>query len=123
NRTDIPSKIILFVLVVFTACTNFVDIKDYEGDRKAGIKTLPTILNLKRSKVIISLFFVIGYLALAISMMDIHFLVGSIIFSLLVSFAINRKNYEEKYVFIVYLSSLVLFIIYILNRPPIIPLS
>ncbi len=36
--SDIPKLSILIFLIVFTAVINFIDIKDYEGDKKEGIK-------------------------------------------------------------------------------------
>ena len=114
---EIPVAIIVFFLVAFTAAINFIDIKDYEGDKKAGIKTLPTMLGLKKSKLIIGLFFLIAYIIPAFIfniLRNIPFLTSSIIFGLTEFSLINRKNYNEKPVFIVYLSSIILLIVYLI---------
>ncbi len=101
-----PLRIILFFLVPFTLAINFIDIKDYEGDKREGIRTIPVILGLKWGKFIISLFFAITYLwsyFLIKKSIVIPFL---ILFSITQFILINRKNYKEKYVFVVYLFSL-----------------
>jgi len=112
----IPVAIILFFLVAFTAVINFIDIKDYEGDKQAGIKTLPTMLGLKKSKLIIGLFFLVAYIIpplLFDILKNISVLVSFIIFGLAEFFLINRKDYNERPVFIVYLTSIIFLIIYL----------
>ncbi len=58
----LPLNIIIFFFVCVTATLNFIDLKDYEGDKNAGIKTLPVALGLDRSKKVIGLFFFISYM-------------------------------------------------------------
>ena len=58
---NFPIPIIIGFLLVFTFGANLIDIKDYEGDKVAGIPTLPVLLGLKRSKIIIGIFFVLAY--------------------------------------------------------------
>lgn len=47
---DFPLSVTVMFLVFLTLAFNFIDIKDYEGDKKAGIKTLPVLLGLKKAK-------------------------------------------------------------------------
>lgn len=121
GTTDIPIEIFLFFLIGFTAFINFIDIKDYEGDMKAGIKTLPTLLGLKKSKLLIGFFFLLGYIVMAIFVNDLLYSSFMIIFGIVEFFLINRENYDERPVFSIYLFSLILFILYIANNTLIFP--
>lgn len=110
---NIPGKVIVFFLICFTAVINFIDIKDYEGDAKAGIKTLPVLLGLKKAKLLIGLFFLISYLLVPVIWRDMVLLLPAILLGILEFFLLNRKNYDERLVFIVYLVSLTMLIVYI----------
>ncbi len=109
-----PVILIAFFLIGFTLVINFIDIKDYEGDKKEGIKTLPVILGLKKSKFIIGLFFLLAYLAVYFLINNLYLIPVLLIFGIIGFLLINRKNYNEKPLFLIYLLSLVLFIIYLI---------
>lgn len=114
GRIGFPNSIVVFFLIFFTAAVNFIDIKDYFGDKKADIKTLPVIFGLRRSKIIIGFFVLISYLVQYKIYDDSNLLLPSLTFGLVQFFLINKKKYEEKYVFMVYLSSLIILIFYLL---------
>ena len=119
GETDLPWQVVLFIIISFTACINFIDIKNYSGDEKAGIKTLPVLLGLKKSKILIGAFFLVSYTTLGILIRNL--LIPSILFGVLIFLLINKKKYNEKLVFAAYLLSLLLFILYLFNSPSIIP--
>jgi len=111
-----PPVVTLFFLTCLTAAVNFIDIKDYEGDRAAGIKTLPTLLGLRKAKLIIGSFFLMTYGLLILLFNDTRLLpvlaaTGIIIFCL-----INRKNYSEKPVLITCILSIIVLIIHLWMR-------
>ncbi|MEQ8225038.1 MAG: UbiA family prenyltransferase, partial [Candidatus Eremiobacterota bacterium] len=106
-----PRELIFFFLIFITANMNFIDIKDYEGDKNGGIKTLPVLMGLEKSKFLIGLFFLMSYIAACYLL---HFpLYGYLLIipGLIQFFLINRKNYSEKPVFIVYFITLILTVI------------
>lgn len=105
--------IVAFFLIGLTAVVNFIDIKDYEGDKKAGIKTLPVILGLKKSKFIIGLFFMLAYFSISLIVEEFYMLITFFIFGFVQFCLINKKDYNEKYVFLVYLLSVMIFIIHL----------
>jgi geranylgeranylglycerol-phosphate geranylgeranyltransferase len=100
-----PVNIILFVLIFFTACINFIDIKDYEGDKAEGIKTLPVLLGLKWSKLAIGFFFIIAYALFPYLIGPRSVFPVSILFGVAIFFAINVKQYKERTIFLLYLLS------------------
>lgn len=113
-----PVPLLAFVLLVCTACMNFIDIKDYEGDKKSGIRTLVTVLGLKRSQKIIGLSFLLAYGLAPFSSSFLPFAVAkgtltvvSILFGCALFFLLVRKNYNERPVFLLYETSLVLLIL------------
>jgi len=110
-----PVILIAFFLIGFTLVINFIDIKDYEGDKKAGIKTLPVILGLKKSKFIIGLFFLLTNLAVYFLINKLYLIPVFFIFGITEFLLINRKNYNEKPVFFVYLLSLFFVLIYLIR--------
>jgi len=102
----ITNPVFFLVLLLLTALINFIDIKDYEGDKQAGIKTLPVWLGLKRSKIVISIFFALTYSLICFMAKEIATLVFFLLAGCLVVFFINREDYKEKYVFSVILASI-----------------
>lgn len=106
-----PFKIAIFIILGFTAAANFIDIKDYEGDKQEGIKTLPVVFGLKNAKLLIgTIFFLINIFACLIfgNIVNLSFL---LIFGLVEFLLIIRKKYYEKLVFLVIILSLLLSII------------
>ncbi len=115
---DLPVMIPIFFFTVYTLGINFIDIKDHEGDKKEGIKTIPVLLGLKKAKLLIGAFF-------ALAVFSSYFLIEELIsltptlstvFILILGsvgvvefYLINREEYEEAPVFITYLILLFLF--------------
>jgi len=111
---EFSNTIVVFFLIFFTAAVNFIDIKDYEGDKKAGIKTIPVVFGLKKGKIIIGLFFLISYLIQYRIYNDFNLFIPSAILGSIQFFLINRRNYKENHVFLVYIISIVILILYLL---------
>ena len=105
-----PLFIILFL--IFWGYLNFIDLKDYEGDRKNGVKNVVTVFGLSRSKKIIASFFVISFLLSNILIFNLIFLILSIVFSVMQWIFVNKKIYKEAPVFINYMFFLILFIVF-----------
>lgn len=106
GNLNIPGNIIAFFLIGFTAVLNFIDIKDYEGDKQESIKTLPVVLGLKKSKMLIGLFFLILYPCAYFLLKEVYLLIPLTILGIIQFLLINRKNYKEKPIFIIYLISI-----------------
>ena len=110
--TNFPKSIIYYILFSFLAL-NFIDIKDYKGDKKAGIKTIPTIFGEKLGKQIIGLFFIINYLLLYfLFTFEFYFLIMFLFLGFLQYYFINKKKYDERYIFIIYFITLINILIY-----------
>jgi 4-hydroxybenzoate polyprenyltransferase len=107
NFIKFPKEILGLILICYTLALNFIDIKDVEGDKKAGIDTIPTIFGENRGKKIIGYLFIVAY-SLApvilnkLYLMPLSFVVGSINF-----FILTRPKVKEKYIFIIYYLSFI----------------
>lgn len=106
---NISNFSLLFGLFLF-ACLlaiNFIDIKDYEGDKRGGVKTLSVIFGLKISKILISFGFLAAYLLAGVLIGSQSILWLSIFLGVVQFYLVNKKTYQEGYIFAVYLLSLV----------------
>jgi hypothetical protein len=110
---EFPNIFTIFFLVFFTLCMNFMDIKDYITDKKTGLRTLPVEFGEKRAKFLIGFTVLITYIAAPWLFLEKMLLLPALILGLLQFYLINRKNYKETYVFLVYLLSLVAILLWL----------
>ncbi len=111
---DFPSQVIFFLMVFFTAAFNAGDLKDYKGDKKVGVKTLPTVLGLRRSKLVIGFFLFVAYISIYFLVVsNLYLLLVSIVFGFLQFYFVNRENYSEKPIFIIHTMLLIILLIVI----------
>ena len=97
--SSFPTDILLFMLVGFTIVVNIKDIKDYEGDKTDGIKTIPVFFGVEKAKKIITFSSIIFIFAFAFYNQSSALLVLSIFVSAFFYFLMTKKNYQEKYIF------------------------
>ena len=114
----LTSELTVFFLIGLTFVNNFIDIKDYEGDKAAGIKTIPGVFGLKKAKFLIGLAYLFLYMAAYfvfqpfLTIDPSYVLAGFIFLGLVQFFLVNRKNYDEKPIFLVNLLSYIFLIIF-----------
>ena len=108
------SVIIIFVLIIlaFFLGSHVKDIKDYNGDKKAGILTLPTLLGEKKSRLIISVMISLAFFVSIIILRLVNLIPLAILFSVVILYLLNRKKYSEMLVFASYF---IFFIIIVVN--------
>jgi len=93
---------------------NFIDIKDYRGDKKSGIKTLPVIFGLRKSKLLIGSFFLMPAIVIPLMVHQFLWLIPALMFTGLEFILINRKNYQEKWVLSLYLTGFIVLLVYLI---------
>lgn len=98
--------ILFFILLILPA--NFIDLKDFDGDKAAGINTLPVISGLAKAKRLIGFFFALPCAYLAY--LDNERLLFCTLFSLMLYRYTNEEKYNEKKLFAVFLSALLFLI-------------
>jgi 4-hydroxybenzoate polyprenyltransferase len=109
-----PPMIIAFVLIGFTAVANFIDIKDYEGDKSEGIRTLPVVMGLEKAKWLIGIMFLLMNLAGYFFIKDISFLPFLIGLGLIELYFVTKEKYDERPVFLALLTSILLLAVYLI---------
>lgn len=99
-----PGYVVTLVLITFTLSFTVKDVKDFAGDKKSGILTIPVMLGERLGKKAVGLLVFISYLSVPFILPKffLPLLFISIIFGLISYILINRKNYHEKYIFISY---------------------
>lgn len=101
---EFPIKIALLSLAAFTLGFNAKDIKDYEGDKAEGIKTIPVLFGLERGKLIIASLSAVCFLMVPLLFPNYFFplLAASGLASLAAFVFFIRKRYSEVPLFILY---------------------
>lgn len=112
NLGQFPLKFLLAALIIFSLGANFKDIKDFHGDKKAGIKTIPVIFGEKKGKMIIGVLFFLAALGGAVVLGEMILLLAAMIFGIAGFFLINKKRYNEKSLFAVYFAYILSIIIF-----------
>ncbi|MDD5089302.1 MAG: UbiA family prenyltransferase [Candidatus Wallbacteria bacterium] len=100
-----PPLLTLFVLIMYTGAANFIDIKDFEGDAAAGVKTLPVLIGLEQAKFLVACSFFVTCSAFFYPLRHqpayaLPFALSGMAFY----FLISRKSYREKPVLLLYLA-------------------
>lgn len=106
-----PLKYSFAILIVFFLAENVKNLKDIEGDRKNGIKTLPVILGEKLGKLIIGiLIFLASLLVPTVFLLNIYTFFTAIFFGSVLFLLTNKKEFKEKYIYLVYYLFAIVFV-------------
>lgn len=96
---NFPIFWMLFILIPVSLMANFVDLKDTEGDRHAGVKTLPVIFGEDKAKKMIAVFAIFTYF-MVFTYFDSVWIIQLLVVSVIVHlFFLFRKPYLEKPLF------------------------
>ena len=107
-----PLKYSFGILVIFFLVENVKNIKDIEGDKKEGVRTIPVIFGEKKGKLIIGFcLFLASLLIPFIFYFNLYTFLLAIFFGLILFFLTNRKNFQEKYIFLTYFIYVIIFFI------------
>lgn len=97
-----PARLALAVVVVFFLGSHIRDMKDIEGDKKAGIKTVPVLLGDVWGPKVVGFFAALAFLLVPVFSGAYILFAPAIPAALAVYYFVNRKPYAEKYVFRTY---------------------
>jgi 4-hydroxybenzoate polyprenyltransferase len=111
-----PPTLVLALIIIFTVVTNIRDIKDIDGDRADGIKTLPVLLGLKKSKMLIAGTICFFFLLIPNYFNIKYLFIPSLIASILSWYFITQENYKEWKGFAVYMLYLILLISALMSK-------
>jgi 4-hydroxybenzoate polyprenyltransferase len=105
-----PFSLVLGIIIFHTIVANIRDIKDFEGDRVEGIKTLPVLLGLNKSKKMIAGSICFFYLLIPWYFHISFLIIPAIVAVILSWYFITKKDYKEWKGFAVYMIYLLLLI-------------
>ena len=114
NLSAFPARYTFGILAIFLLAENVKNIKDIEGDKKEGIKTLPVILGEKWGKPVVgACLFLASLLTPVIFYLSFYTFLAGIFFGIILFLLTNRKNFNEKYIFLAYFVYILLFVVLI----------
>ena len=99
--TSFPLKAIAIIAFVFSFFSNMKDIKDYAGDKNEKMQTMPVVFGLENSKRIIAFLYSVVFIFIPILLNIKSMLLFSIIYSIFTFYLFTKKQYQEKYIFLV----------------------
>jgi len=99
--TSFPLKAIAIIVFVFSFFSNMKDIKDYAGDKNEKMQTMPVVFGLENSKRIIAFLYSVVFIFIPILLNIKSMLLFSIIYSIFTFYLFTKKQYQEKYIFLV----------------------
>lgn len=111
-----PQVITWYFLIFVTMAMNLIDLKDVEGDMRAGIKTLPAIFGIRKAKIITGIFLFVAYFTLALALLDLRILLPAAALGIIQFILINRKVFRERWVLLAHLAGIIALFSY-LNSP------
>jgi 4-hydroxybenzoate polyprenyltransferase len=114
NWKNFPMDWSIFILVPLALAANFIDLKDTEGDRKMNVKTLPVVFGEQKAKYAIAFFTLVTYLMAGILLHQLWMYPLTIFAWRVHLYFLLKTPYNEKPVFLMYISSLVSLIILLL---------
>lgn len=106
--TQFPPSLFVIFLIGYTLSANFIDIKDYAGDKAENISTLPVLLGLERAKKLIGVFFLLATLSFIIYLPHLWLLPLFLLIGVLGYYFLTQEAYKEYKVFLLYLISLII---------------
>ena len=109
--TSFPIIQLAFIMGPLALSSNFIDLKDLEGDKAAGIKTLPGLMGLKRSRILIAIFTVSTYIMAFVILGKLWTLILIIPQGVLHLALLFKTPYREKWVFVAYLNAIIGYIV------------
>lgn len=103
NLQKFPGRYFWGILIVFFLVEHAKNLKDFEGDKEAGIQTLPVMLGLKSAKLASGILVFFAALLVPIFFyLNVITFITAVFFGMMMFFAINKEKFKEKYVFIIY---------------------
>ncbi len=108
---SLSPTLLLFSALLFGIGSMIKDLKDYDGDKANNIKTLPVVMGLKNSKIIIASLISISLIGASLYIGEKIIITSSIIASIIIWKVLSAKIYKEINFFITYIAFLIICIL------------
>ncbi len=100
---EFPTSLALVLLVCYNLAINTKDLKDYEGDKKSGVLTLPVLLGPKRGRIAIGGLDFVAYVAVPFILKIPLLILPALVCGGVTFYLICREKTPEKLFFFVLL--------------------
>jgi len=107
-----PFRYTVLFVFVYGLAVNFIDIKDYEGDKAVGIATLPVILGLEKSKFVIAILLFLAFAGAPFLLGYWHGIILTGPAGILAFILTFRKNYRDRTIMILYVLTITLGLVF-----------
>jgi homogentisate phytyltransferase/homogentisate geranylgeranyltransferase len=97
-----PVTLAYAMLICFTLAFNTKDLKDYEGDKKNRVWTIPVIFGLKRGRIIIAFLDLLAYLVVPLIIGRYNVIIPAAVFGVTTFLVVLRKESKEWQIFLLY---------------------
>jgi len=110
-----PARFVVAIVILFFLGSHIRDMKDIEGDKKAGVKTVPVLFGDIWGPKVVGFFASLAFLLVPLFFKIYQLFIPAVPSALIVYYFIDRKPYQEKFIFRIYfafvlISALFLFI-------------
>jgi len=105
----LPNDVMVPLFITVFLVGHVIDVKDYEGDRKVGRKTLSTLLGLRATRYVITVMFIVSFIGVTVLLKKNAYVIYSGLLGLLTGLMLFKKPYQEYLVFFFIIISLVWF--------------
>lgn len=106
NWLDFPWEWALFILIPLSLAANFIDLKDIEGDRAMGVKTIPVLIGEKNARHFMAISALICYLTGGFLLSVSWVWPLNLITATCHLYFLYRKPFSEKFIFLIFVSAL-----------------
>ena len=109
-----PIMTLLIIGLVQALLSNLKDIKDYEGDKKENIRTIPVVFGEKKAKIIIAFIYAVVFIALPFFLQIKPMIYIGFIAAMIAHYLLTKKTYQEKYIFLLMFSYMLFLFIFLI---------
>ncbi len=111
---NFPREAIGLVLVGLALVIAVVDVKDYEGDKAASVRTLPVVLGLRRAKRVLGVAIIAVHASLLIVLGTQPFVWMLAASGVVQALLVNREDFNERPILLLFLAGLAVSVCYYL---------
>ena len=108
SMQSFPVTAAIGFIIIFTLAANIRDLKDVDGDKKEGIKTLPVMFGEKNGPRVVGILFALSFILVPLFLSFYLLYIISIPTAIIGYKIVTRKPYKEKNIFILILSFIIL---------------
>jgi 4-hydroxybenzoate polyprenyltransferase len=102
--TDFAPNLATFIFLGLACGANLKDVKDFEGDRRAGVHTIVTVLGLRRGQIAVGVLVAAAMLSAPLLLNQPKFWLPAALWAALAFFIATRQRFRETWLFLLYYS-------------------